>query len=54
MNSYHKDIHRITHKYVQHNPFICLLTICPLIERKMDIALMRQHTSNLEGIRHGE
>ena len=51
MDAHHRDVHRVTHKYVQHNPYIYLLTICLLTDRRMDSELMRQCTGNLVGIR---
>lgn len=51
MNPHHRDVHRVTDKYVQHSPYIYLLINCLLTERRMGSELMRQYPGNLVGIR---
>lgn len=50
MNAWHRDVHRVTHEYVQHNPYIYCLATCIVTEKRIDSKLMRQSAGNLVGL----
>lgn len=50
MNAWHRDVHRVTHEYVQHNSYIYRLATCILTEKRIDSKSMRQSADNLVGI----